>query len=110
MPRTFYEYDDDGRLTSSWTESEWDDEQVSLLQAHDLIVRNTGSNGEWLPEATADGGDPTRSESGYVYQAQGPFTNWAERMRMDAYDAYKKEKGEKANLNGVYFTVEKVEY
>ncbi len=31
MPRTFYEYDDDGRITASWAESEWDDEQRGFM-------------------------------------------------------------------------------
>ena len=32
MPRTHYEYDGD-RLVSSWTDSEWDDDQVAWMLA-----------------------------------------------------------------------------
>jgi len=74
------------------------------------MIRNlTGPNGEWLPDATSEAADPM-AYSGYRYAADGPFTNWAERERLDALDAHRKAMGENANLNGVYFTTKKFEY
>lgn len=32
-PRTFFDYDDDGRLVSSWPEPEWDEEQQGWMLA-----------------------------------------------------------------------------
>ena len=32
-PRTFYEYDDENRLVSSWTEPEWDEVEVGWMLA-----------------------------------------------------------------------------
>jgi hypothetical protein len=110
VPRTFYEYDDDGRLVSSYSEPEWDEDSVTELQALEYVVRNTGPNGEWLPEATSDGADPNDYSSGFGYRPTGPFTNWAEKMRLDALEAWKKEAGPKANANGLYFGVERYEF
>lgn len=109
MPRTFYDYDDDGRLVSSWSESEWDEEQVGWLVADERVRRLTGPNGEWLPEATSDAADPM-SYSGlqYVVTEGAPFVNWAEKTRLDAVEAYKKQAGKDANLNGLYWPVEKL--
>lgn len=70
----------------------------------------TGPNGEYLPEATDAGGDPLDYTSGFGWVSRGPFTNWWEKTRLDAFDRFQKEQGEKANLNGVYFTAEMVTY
>ena len=91
------------------TESEWDDESRDLVIAEQMIRNLTGPNGEWLPDATSDKADPM-AYSGYRYAADGPFTNWAEKERLDALDAHRKAMGENANLNGVYFTAEKFTY
>ena len=107
-PTTFYQYDGD-RLVSSVTESQWDEEQVALLLAEEQITRLTGPNGEWMPEATSDAADPM-SYSGWRYVPTGPFTNQAEKARLDALEAHRKELGEDGNLNGVYFGVERMEY
>ena len=108
-PRTFYEYDDDGRLVSSWTESPWDETERDLLIAENIVTRLTGRNGEWLPDATSPNADPT-AYSGYRYVRRGPFTNWSEKERLDGLDAHAKSLGENANMNGVYFTVERLDY
>lgn len=108
-PQTFYEYDGD-RLVSSRTESAWDDEQIALLLAEDQIRKLTGPNGEWMPDATSEGADPNEYASGFRYAPTGPHTNWAEKMRLDSLDALRKSLGEDANMNGVYFGVERVEY
>ena len=73
-------------------------------------VTTTGPDGEWLPEATAPGGAPDVYESGYRYIGKGPFTNWHQKAKLDAFEAHKKEAGENANLNGVYFTAERIDY
>lgn len=62
-----------------------------------------------MPDATSDAADPM-SYSGMRYVAKGPFTNWAEKEKQDALEALRKKSGEKANLNGMYFTVERFEY
>lgn len=95
---------------SSWTEAEWDEESHDYVLAADRLARLTGPNGEYLPDATSDGADPTEYTSGYRYVAHGPFTNWAEKMRLDAIDQYKKEAGEHPNLNGLYWTTERIEF
>lgn len=97
-------------MVSSWTESEWDDEQYELVAAGQIVRNLTGASGEWLPDAMSDDADPTRNETGLVYVGKGPFTNWHKKAELDALDAYKKEAGEKANLNGVYFTAEELRY
>jgi hypothetical protein len=75
-----------------------------------MLRARTGPNGEYLPEATADGGDPLDYTSGFGWVPTGPFTNWYEKTRLDALDQFKEAQGEKANLNGVYFGAEMVTY
>lgn len=70
----------------------------------------TGRYGEYLPEATADGADPTEYDSGYRYVAEGPHMNWAEKAHDDAVDAWKRDAGENPNMNGRYWTVRKLEF
>ena len=96
-------------MCCSVKESEWDDEQLDLVMAEDMIRRMTGKNGEWLPDATSDAADPM-AYSGFRYAADGPFTNWAEKERLDAEEALRKSLGENGNMNGIYFTVDKFEY
>lgn len=107
-PTTFYVYDDAGRLVSSTPEAEWDDEQRALIEAEQIVRTNTGSNGEWLPEATSDDADPNNYVMRYVPSPEK--TNWAEKARLDALDQIRKDKGENANMNGVYVTVEEYRY
>jgi hypothetical protein len=97
-------------MISSVSEPEWDDEQVDLVIAEQLIRNLTGPNGEWMPDATNDELSDPNSYSGQRPVAKGPFTNWYEKERLDAQEAYRKSLGENANMNGVYFTVEKFEY
>jgi hypothetical protein len=96
-------------MVSSVVEAEWDDEQVDLVIAEQMVRNLTGPNGEWMPEATSDAADPM-AYSGMRYVASEPFTNWAEKARLDAQEAYRKSLGENGNMNGVYFTVDKFEY
>lgn len=94
---------------SSRVESEWDDESRELVVAAARLRALTGPNGEYLPEATSKEADPN-SYSGWRPVARGPFTNEFEKARLDAMDQFKQEAGEKANLNGMYWTVERVDY
>lgn len=93
---------------SSAPEVEWDDEQRALIQAEHIVRTNTGSNGEWLPDATSDDADPNNYVMRYVTSEER--TNWAEKARLDAIDKIRKEKGEDANMNGVFVTVEEFRY
>lgn len=109
---TEYRYDDSGRLTGTVTtrEPEWDDEQLGLALAFAEFMRDMGPNGEQLVDATSPKADPNYYELDAIrYVAHGPFTNWAEKRRLDAIDQYKKAAGDNANLNGMFWTVEKVD-
>lgn len=96
-------------MVASRPEAEWDDEQLDLVMAEQIVRANTGPNGEWMPEATSDDARPN-AYSGYRYVAGEPKVNWAEKTRLDALEAHRKSLGEDANMNGVYVTVEKFEY
>lgn len=108
---TTHEYDDDGRPIRSVTvtEPEWDVDQVDLMLAWEAYRGDLGQYGEMLSEATSPDADPT-SYSGWRYVAQGPFTNQAEKVAKDAEADWKRQAGKDANTNGMYWTVEKVEY
>lgn len=90
-------------------EPEWDQESRDLLIAFGIVERLTGRYGEWVPDAISDEADPM-SYSGWRYVPKGPFTNQAEKTGQDALDALRKEMGDDANLNGMYFSVERVDY
>ena len=94
---------------SSWSEPEWDEEQLDLIAAQQIIQANTGSNGEWLPEATNDDLADPNAYSGLRYYAEGPITNWAEKARLDAVDAWRKSEGKEANANGKFWAVRKMD-
>lgn len=72
------------------------------------MERNTGDFGEWLPEATSHAAAPSSYDSDYTYVPTGPHTNYARKAALDAMDAHKKSAGDNANLNGVFFDVERV--
>lgn len=93
---------------SSTPEVEWDDEQRALVEAEQIVSANTGSLGEWLPDATSDDADPNNYVMRYVPSPEK--TNWAEKTRLDAIDRIRKEKGDDANMNGVFVTVEEYRY
>lgn len=89
-------------------EPEWDTEQVDLLLALELFKRDLGPNGELMSEATSEAADPNNYRDPLRYVSHGPFTNWAEKAKQDAIDAFKKDSPD-ANMNGMYWTVEKQE-
>lgn len=109
-PRTTYTYDALGRVVASQVEPEWDRQQVDLFVAYNRYQGLVGPNGEWMPDATAPGADPNDYDSGYGYAVQGPFTNYAEKARLDQIEAWKTDAGEKPNMNGLYWTVDRVDY
>lgn len=84
----------------------WPEHDRLIMIALGRVERNTGPNGEWLPDATNPGADPTDYDNPLRYVARGPFTNWAEKVRRDAEDIYRKDAGEGANLNGMFWTAE----
>jgi hypothetical protein len=93
---------------SSVQEPEWDDEQVDLVIAEQMVRNLTGPNGEWLPEATLP--ITTLMERRIRFVPSGEHVNLAEKARLDKLDEIRKSKGKDANLNGVYVTVERQEY
>lgn len=95
-------------MVSSVQEPEWDDESRDLVVAEQIVRNLTGPNGEWLPEATQP--ITTLMEQRVRWVPDGPHVNLAEKTRLDALEAHRKTLGDKANLNGVYFTVERQEF
>lgn len=88
-------------------DSEFDDRETALLIAFREWRDGIGRNGHPLAETTASVADP--NEYGpYRYVAHGPFTDWAEKARLDAEEKYRKAAGEDPNLHGMFWTVEKV--
>lgn len=83
---------------------------MDWLLALEQLRRLTGPNGEYLPEATSDEASPTNYDSGWGVRVTGPFTNYFERARLDTIKAYEKAAGKDANLNGMYWAVERVDY
>lgn len=109
--RTDYVYDASGRVVSSvrFSEPEWDDEQRALALAFEDYRRDIGPNGELLSEATSDRADPNYYEAdGIRYVSRGPHTNWAEKARMDAEEAYRKTLPEGQSMHGMFWSVEKL--
>lgn len=95
---------------SSTREPEWSEEDRDLVVALEIVKNMTGPNGEWMPDATSDGADPNNYDVPFRFVASGPHTNWAEKTKADAVDQYRKDAGDKANLNGLYWTVERRDY
>ena len=95
-------------MVSSWSESEWDDDQVDLVIAEQMVRNLTGANGEWLPEATLPVTELMERRVRWV--PSEPRVNQAEKTRLDKLDAIRKSMGKDANLNGLYVTVERQEY
>lgn len=114
-PRTVTEFERDGSgnvvRAVEYREPEFDDEQRAWLLAFQRHDADVGSHGELLSEATSERAEPNYYGEGSIrYVANGPFTNQAEKAFRDAQDAYKRDAGENANLNGMFWTVEKKTY
>lgn len=92
-------------------EPEWDSEQVELLLAAEAYKSDLGAHGHLLSKATDPGADPNDYNNPLRYVAHGPFTDWAEKARLDKIDAYRRSfpEGTDVNMNGMFFTVEEIE-
>lgn len=97
--------------TETTREPEWDMEQVDLLLAAEAYKSDLGAHGHLLSKATNADADPNNYGSPLRYVAHGPFTDWAEKARLDKIDAYRKSfpEGADVNMNGMFFTVEEIE-
>lgn len=87
----------------------WPREDVALLHAARAIDAETSPNGyKWADEVSPEA-DPSKRGGSFRFAVAGglPVTNYAEKARLDAADAYK-EANPKANMNGLVWHVEKV--
>jgi hypothetical protein len=93
-------------------DSEFDAEQIALLIAIHEFESGIGAHGHPYDEAMSDEADPTNYEGHWRYAGIGPFTDWAEKAKADAIDAYKAAfpKESPPNMNGLVFRVVKKPY
>lgn len=85
----------------------WSELDRGLVIAEARVKRLTGPLGQWMPDATSDRADPTNYDDPLRYVAsEEPHTDWAEKAKLDAEEAWRKKWGEKANMNGLFWTVE----
>jgi hypothetical protein len=80
-----------------------------LLLALAKFEGDIGPHGQLLSEATDPGANPTEYDNPLRFESRGPFTDWAEKSRLDAIDAYKAKfpKDTPPNMNGMYWVVDK---
>jgi hypothetical protein len=91
------------------TEPEWDDEQLELMVAFRRHESDIGPHGHPMSEATSAFADPSdRKNRRWRYVSGAPVTDFAEKARRDAQDAFR-EKNPDRSLNGLIFPVEKVD-
>jgi len=112
-PRTFttVHRDGDGQVVGevSELEPEFDDEQRNWLVAYQMHLDGLDPNGFPIGEATSIEADPATREGAFKFVAdEEPTVNYAEKARLDAADAYRKKYGDKVNLNGMSWSVQKV--
>lgn len=91
------------------TEPEFDDEQRDLLLASAEYEASLNRNGFPWSEATNPAANPNEYAGGYHYVPDILQTDWSEKTRLDFIDAYRKEHGEKANMNGLIVGVRRVD-
>ena len=106
-----HEYED-GKLTASRvvTEHAWDEEQRLMLVEFMRYQRGIGPNGFPVAETTSPLADPANPDGEWRYFADPlPVVDYAEKARLDAQDAYRKSLGDGGSMNGLIFTVEKIE-
>ena len=84
----------------------WSAYDRHIMIALGRVERSTGRYGEWLPDATSPGADTNDYANPLRYVVEGPFTNWAEKAVLDAEKTYRKQAGDDANLNGMFWTVD----
>ncbi|MCU1441139.1 MAG: hypothetical protein JWP85_2136 [Rhodoglobus sp.] len=98
--------------TISTPEAEFDEEQVDLMLAAVALRNDTGGHGHLLSETTSEHANPNYYGPGWMrFGARGPFTDWAEKARLDAVDAYRAQfpKDAPPNLNGMYWVIDRTE-
>lgn len=101
-----------GRLTTSRvvTEPAWDEEQRLMMVEYLRYRRGLGPHGFPMSEVTSEFADPANPESKYRFFADPlPLVDYAEKARLDAAEAYRKSLGDGGSMNGLIFTVQKVE-
>ena len=109
---TEYVYDGSGRLVRSveTVEPEWDDEQLALVIAHLELENDVGPHGQPMSEATDPLANPKNRDGRWWYRASGPVTDFAEKARVEAREAYEKSLGEGERVPPwVHFGVTRVE-
>lgn len=106
---TEYVYEGDRLIRSVTTrEPEWNEEQIDLLLAAAAFKADVGPHGQLMSEATSDDANPNNYDSPLRFVGKGPFVDWAEKAKADREAEYKAAAGKDANLNGMYFVVEKL--
>jgi hypothetical protein len=88
---------------------EWDAEDVDWLIAFRSFRDTLGSHGHPMDEATSQEANPNNPQGSYQYVSPPPLTDWAQKSREDAQDAYRKSMGDDVNMNGLIFPVERKE-
>ena len=110
---TTYEYEN-GLLVRSvtTTEPEFDADQVAYLIAIQLYENDIGPHGYPMSEAMSEEANPNNYDGHWRYQGVGPFTDYAEKAKADAVDAYRAgfPKDSPPNMNGLIFRVAKKPY
>lgn len=95
-------------MPANGRESEWDDEQRALMVASFEVEAETPDHGFHLSEALSDEADPNKPGGSFKFVAGNPVTDFAEKARRDAEQAYF-EHYKDANRNGLIFPVRKVD-
>lgn len=116
-------YDDAGRLVSTFVEREpeWTPDQVAMVAAVDDFDRLLGAHGQPMDEATSKDADPMNRAGTHYYKAgaltvtpegafvYAPLVDQAMKAQLDAEDKFRKAAGEGANLNGLFWPVQREE-
>jgi len=88
----------------------WDEEEVELMLAYQSFMNEIGPNGERMSEATSPRADLNYyGEDRIRFDVTGPHVNQAEKRRLDEIDAWKLTAGENPNMNGLFWSVEKLD-
>lgn len=75
------------------------------------VEKLTGDHGEWLPDATSERADPEYyGDDAIRFRPTGPYTNQVVRSIEAARKAFEKQAGDGADISGMYWGFEKVEY
>lgn len=106
-----HEYDG-AKLVATRVVSEpvWDEEQRMMMLEYLRYRRGLGPHGFPMSEVTSPLADPANPDGEYRFFADPlPLVDYAEKARLDAADAYRKSLGDGGSMNGLIFTVQKIE-